>query len=253
MAAGWRRSLQRALWLPALATLAMGFVRRTMRSVLRLYWALAVGLVLVVAWHATPTRDANFYNALPLLIIGLSLLELDPEARTVQNPVLLVAVIGTLFALTFSLGALQCRFAIAPLRGVASQCSRVGPVEGVVRAIAENSAPGDAIFVAQNSPALYVLAQRAVWGNSPWPYLDSTHDIARWFAEADSSPRLLVLDKINLVGGRDWPNSDNGELRQHVSGLKRHWPIYTAYLTTHNYRLIFENALWQVYARDEVK
>jgi hypothetical protein len=123
-------------------------------------------------------------------------------------------------------------------------------VEGVVNAIDTNSQPNDRIFVAQNSPGLYVLANRQVWGDSPWPYLKSAASMAKMFSQASTEPKLFVLDRKSVFNP-DWPGGPPREPIEHISGEKKHWPIYLEYLRAHRYVPIYQNSTWVVFRRPE--
>ena len=141
---------------------------------------------------------------------------------------------------------LHCQFSSGVLQGIFSQCNRISDVEGVVNAIDTHSQANDRIFVAQNSPGLYVLANRQVWGDSPWPYLRSAVSMAKLFAVTSTPPKLFILDRKDVFNA-DWPGGQPREPIQHVSGEKKHWSIYLEYLRVNRYTQIYQNSTWVVF------
>lgn len=146
--------------------------------------------------------------------------------------------------------ALRCRFSIESVQGVRSNCDRVAEVEEIAGVVAANSAQTDRILVAQNSPGLYVLTDRSVWGRYPWPYLISPEEVGESLADPlRDYPALVILDKVNMFTGA-WPGSGSGAPVEHLSGRKEHFPIYLRFLEQHGYALIFENRTWSVFSRE---
>lgn len=144
---------------------------------------------------------------------------------------------------------LQCKFKIPGVLGIISQCERVRETEEVVGFILENSSQTDKIFIAQSSPALYVLAGRSVWGSFPWPYLRSSQDMKNLLSkEYAEYPKLVVLDRLNVFNSK-WPAGERQEPIQHVTQSKEHFPIYLDFLTRQNYVQVYGNNTWKVYAQ----
>ena len=93
-------------------------------------------------------------------------------------------------------------------------------MEGVVNTIDTHSQTNDRIFVAENSPGLYVLADRQVWGDAPWPLSESAASMAQAFAAASTPPKLFILERRDVFGS-DWPGGLSKEPNEQLLGEKK--------------------------------
>lgn len=210
------------------------------------------GFASVVVFSMGSTN--GFYVSLFACWLLLPFLPMLPEHKSGRRAVALMLAMLSLLCVYKSfypywdqrIDRLDCRFRSGELKGIDSQCSRVREVEGVVAAIVEHSEPGEKIFVAQNSPGLYELANRPVWGDSPWPYLRSASTLAKAFAETGAPPRLIVLDRQNLFNAT-WPSATAGSPIEHVSGEHKHFTVYRGYIEAQHYVLLYRNSAWEVY------
>lgn len=180
--------------------------------------------------------------------------ELAPNNRGRQIVIFALAMLAILGAgrsyhpyWDHKINELNCQFGSGVLRGIFSQCSRISDVEGVVSAIDTNSQTNDEILIAQNSPGLYVLANRQVWGDAPWPYIESPASMAQEFAAASTPPKLFILDRRDVFNA-DWPGGLSDEPVEHDYGERGHWPIYPEYLRAHGYIQIYQNGMWTVFS-----
>ena len=122
-------------------------------------------------------------------------------------------------------------------------------MEGVVNTIDTHSQTNDRIFVAENSPGLYVLADRQVWGDAPWPLSESAASMAQAFAAASTPPKLFILERRDVFGS-NWPGGLSKEPNEQLLGeIKNHWPNYLEYLRVHGYIRIYQNSMWVVFRR----
>jgi len=143
---------------------------------------------------------------------------------------------------------LHCQFESGSLSGVHSQCSRITDVDGAVNAIQSLSNPTDRIFIAQNSPGLYVLSGRQVWGDAPWPFVRPAGYMSNLFAQGLVPPKLFVMDKIEVLNP-DWPNGKKNAPSDNMSGTKNNLILCKEYLDRNGYIPVYQNSTWIIYRR----